>query len=128
MQSAWNGPSTRSMIRRLQDEQARIQDQVMANRESSDMSFLYVRQDMTDVQNRINSLERQVEELKERLTDLAGRQVPIVRRPVHCRICGEAGHLANNSKFHPLMMPVVRASGPVQVQNPVIVTAANVQR
>jgi len=92
------------------------------------MSFLYVRQDMTDVQNRINSLERQVEELKERLTDLSGRAVPIVRRPVHCRLCGESGHLANNSKFHPLMMPVVRASGPMQPANPVIVTPSSIQR
>ena len=129
--STWNGPSTRSMIRRLQDEQARIQDQVVSSRELSDMSFLYVRQDMTDVQNRINSLERQVEELKERLSDLAVRPMPVVqsvRRPVHCRLCGEAGHMANNSLFHPLMMPIVRASGPAQDQNPVIVTAANVQR
>lgn len=118
------------MIRRLQDEQARIQDQVASNRESSDMSFLYVRQDMTDVQNRINSLERQVEELKERLTDLAGRPVAVnhVRRPVHCRLCGESGHLANNSKFHPLMMPVVRASGPMQPANPVIVIPSSIQR
>jgi hypothetical protein len=119
------------MIRRLQDEQARIQDQVISSRESSDMSFLYVRQDMTDVQNRINSLEKQVEELRERLTDLAGRPMPVVqpvRRPVHCRLCGESGHLANNSRFHPLMMPVVRASGPAPAQNPVIVSRANIQR
>ena len=125
---AWNGPSTRSMIRRLQDDQARVNDLVLANRESSDMSFLYVRQDMTDVQNRVASLEKQIEELKERLTDLAGRPQVAVRRPVHCRICGESGHLANNSKYHPLMMPVVRAAGPIAPVNPVIVTSASVQR
>jgi hypothetical protein len=46
---------------------------------------------------------------------LEGRPAAPTRRSVvHCSICGEAGHLANNSKFHPLMMPVVRASGPVQ--------------
>jgi len=101
MNTSWNGPSTRSMIRRLQDV-------VLANRESSDASFLYVRQDMTDVQNHINNLEK-------RLKDLEGRPAAPTRRSVvHCSICGEAGHLANNSKFHPLMMPVVRASGPVQ--------------
>ena len=114
MNTSWNGPSTRAMIRRLQDEQARLQDQ-------TDVSFLYVRQDMTDVQNRINSLERQVEELK-------GRPVPVARAPVRCRICGESGHMANNSKFHPLMMPIVRATNPVQTQNPVIMSSTNIQR
>ena len=109
------------MMRRLQDEQARLQDQ-------TDLSFLYVRQDMTDVQNRINSLERQVEELKERLAVLEGRPVPVARAPVRCRICGESGHMANNSKFHPLMMPIVRATNPVQTQNPVIMSSTNIQR
>ena len=109
------------MIRRLQDEQARLQDQ-------SDLSFLYVRQDMTDVQNRISSLEKQVEELKERLAVLEGRPAPVTRAPVRCRICGESGHMANNSKFHPLMMPIVRATNPVQTQNPVIMSSTNIQR
>jgi len=124
MQTPWNVPSTRSMIRRLQDEQARLQDQVVSNRDSSETSFFYVRQDMTDVQNRMVSLERQVEELKERLADLGGRPSGIsnpVRRPVHCSICGGEGHMANNSKFHPMLIPVVRASGPIQPATPVIV-------
>jgi len=119
------------MMRRM-DDQERRHDQ-------TDLSFLYVRQDMTDVQNRVGSLEKQVEdrvgslekqveELKELLT---GRPVEVVkssRAPVRCRICGESGHMANNSKFHPLMAPIFRATNPVQAQNPVMMTPANIQR
>ena len=106
---------------RRMDDQERRHDQ-------TDLSFLYVRQDMTDVQNRVGSLEKQVEELKELLT---GRPVEVVkssRAPVRCRICGESGHMANNSKFHPLMAPIFRATNPVQAQNPVMMTPANIQR
>lgn len=109
------------MFRRLQDEQARLQDQVNRNEDRTYDRILELRARDTE-------REREMSELKERLAVLEGRPVPVARAPVRCRICGESGHMANNSKFHPLMAPIFRAANPVQAQNPVMMTPANIQR
>jgi len=113
--SFWNGPITRAQFNRLRQE-------VSDNRSETNMSFARVSDDMSTAFARIDSLERQNARLIERLSELEGPrpQTAAVRRPPTCAICGKTGHYSNNSKFHPLLIPVVRATGPVTPPTPVI--------
>ena len=124
---SWNGPSTRSMIRRLED-------QVNRNADETFTTFVHVRNDMNAVHNRLDQLEERDKEKDriiaaqaERIKELeSGSQVVSVHRPPTCATCGLVGHKSNNS--HPLVMPTVRASGPIAPVNPVIMTPASIQR
>lgn len=114
--SFWNGPITRAQFNRLRQE-------VSDNRSDTNMSFARVSDDMSTAFARIDSLERQNARLIERLIELEGERpqaAAAVRRPPTCTICGQTGHYSNNSKFHPLLIPVVRAAGPVTSPTPVI--------
>jgi hypothetical protein len=110
--SFWNGPITRAQFNRLRTE-------VSDNRSETNMSFARVSDDMSSAFARIDSLERQNARLIERLSEIEGQR-PQVRRPPTCTICGQTGHYSNNAKFHPLLIPVVRAAGPVTPPTPVI--------
>lgn len=105
MSTHWNRPCTRSMVDRLEER-------VTRNDDATYDRILDLRAKDDQLEKIVDELRMEMKEMKELL--MTHKPVTSVRGPVHCSACGLAGHMANNSKFHPLM--VARLINPVQGQ------------
>jgi len=88
----WNRNSDNRLIRRLQDEQARIQDQVNRNEDVTYDRILDLRDSVSDLKSLVAEQALEIREMKKELEDLKEFRLTAKlakpRNPQTCSSCG----------------------------------------